>query len=75
MFHVRRTNKLPYIKNTLSIKFEANFDEINMYIRFHNSCDTDLGRSIAVVIDNIHAIDVVKPVHGYQTFLLTATVV
>ena len=46
-----------------------------MYIRFHSSCGTDLGRSIAMVTDNIHAIVVVKPVYGYPTFPLTAKAV
>ena len=30
-----------------------------MHIRLYDSCDTDLGRSITEVKDNIHAIDVV----------------
>ena len=44
-----------------------------MYIRFHSSWGTDLGRSIAAFTDNIYAIGVVKPVYGYPTFPLTAT--
>ena len=32
-----------------------------MHIRLHSSCGADLGRSIALVTDNIHAIGVVKP--------------
>ena len=31
-----------------------------MHIRLYDSCGTDLGRSIAEVTDNIHAISVVK---------------
>ena len=33
-----------------------------MHIRLYGSCGIDLGRSIAEVIDNIHAIGVVKMV-------------
>ena len=43
--------------------------------RLYSSCDTDLRRSIAEVIDNIHAIGVVKHVNGYPTFQLTAKAV
>ena len=46
-----------------------------MYIRLYGSCGTDLGRSIAEVTDNIHAIGVVKPVYERSTFPLTATAV
>ena len=46
-----------------------------MHIRFHSTCGTDLGRSIAVVTDNIHAIDVVKPAYRSPTFQLTAKAV
>ena len=46
-----------------------------MYIRFYNSCGTDLGRSISEVTDNIQAIGVVKPVYVRTTFQLTATAV
>ena len=49
--------------------------KIKMHIRLHGSCGTDLGRSIAEVTDNIHTIDVVKPVYGYPTFQLTAKAV
>ena len=31
-----------------------------MYIRLYDCCGTDLGRSIAEITDNIHAIGVVK---------------
>ena len=41
-----------------------------MHIRLYGSCGTDLGRSIATVTDNIHAIGVVKPVYRYPTFPL-----
>ena len=44
-----------------------------MHIRLHGSYGTDLGRSIAEVTDNIHAIGVVKPVYERSTFPLTAT--
>ena len=33
--------------------------KIEMHIRLHSICDTDLGRSIAEVTDNIHTIGVV----------------
>ena len=46
-----------------------------MHIQIHSSCGTDLGRSIAVVTDNIHAIGVVKPVNERSTFPLAATAV
>ena len=49
--------------------------KIEMHIRLYGSCGTDLGRSIAEVTGNIHAIDVVKPVYGYPTFSLTAKTV
>ena len=48
---------------------------IEMHIRLHGSCGTDLERSIAEVTDNSHAIGVVKPVYERSTFPLTATVV
>ena len=35
--------------------------KLEMHIRLYGSCSTDLGRSIAEVTDNIHAIGVVKP--------------
>ena len=38
-----------------------------MHIRLHSSLGADLGRSIAVVTDNIHAIGVVKPVYERST--------
>ena len=44
-----------------------------MRIQLYGSCGTDLGRSIAEVTDNIHAIGVVKPVDERSTFPLTAT--
>ena len=37
--------------------------KIEMHIYLYGSCGTDLGRSIAEVTDNIHAICVVKPVY------------
>ena len=46
-----------------------------MHIRLHSGCGTDLGRSIAVVTYNVHAICVVKPVYGYRTFPLTVKAV
>ena len=46
-----------------------------MYIRLYGSSGTDLGRSIAEVTDNIHAIGVVKPVNERSTVQLTATAV
>ena len=46
-----------------------------MHIRLHGSCVTDLGRSIAEVTDNIHAIGVVKPVYERSTFPLATTAV
>ena len=46
-----------------------------MYTPLHGSCGTDLGRSIAEVTDNFHAIGVVKPVYKRSTFPLTATAV
>ena len=49
--------------------------KIEMYIRLYGSCGTDLGRSISEVTDNIHAIDVVKPVYERSTFPLAATAV
>ena len=49
--------------------------EIEMHIRLYGRCGTDLGRSIAEVTDNIHAIGVVKPVYERSTFPLTATAV
>ena len=49
--------------------------KIEKHIRLYGSCGTDLGRSIAEVTDNIHAIGVVKPVYGIVAFLLTATAV
>ena len=36
---------------------------MEMHIRLYGSCGTDLGRSIAEVTDNVHAICVVKPVY------------
>ena len=48
---------------------------MEMHIRLYDSCGTDLGRSIAEVTDNIHAIGVVKPVYERSTFPLTATAV
>ena len=36
--------------------------KIEIYIRLHDSCGTDFGRSIAEVTDNIHEIGVVKPI-------------
>ena len=47
--------------------------KIEMHIRLHGS--TDLGRSIAEITDNIHAIGVVKPVYRYPTFPLTTEAV
>ena len=49
--------------------------KIEMHIRLYGSCGTDLGRLIAEVTDNIHAIGVVKPVYVRTTFPLTATAV
>ena len=49
--------------------------KIQMHIRVYDSCGTDLGRSIAEAIDNIHAIGVVKPVYERSTFPLTTTAV
>ena len=49
--------------------------KIEMYIRLYGSCGTDLGRSIAEVTDNIHAIGMVKPVYERSTFPLTTTAV
>ena len=46
-----------------------------MYIRLYGSCVTDLGRSIAEVTDNIHAIGGVKPGYERSTFPLTTTAV
>ena len=46
-----------------------------MHIRLHSSCGADLGRSIAVVTNNIQAIGVVEPVYERSTFPLTATAV
>ena len=47
-----------------------------MYIRCtYGSCGTDLGRSIAEITDNFHAIDVVTPVYEHSTFPLSATAV
>ena len=46
-----------------------------MHIRLHSSGDTDLGRSIAVVTENIQAFGVVKPVNGILTFPLTTKAV
>ena len=48
---------------------------IEMYIPLQGSCGTDLGRSIVEITDNIHAMDVVKPVYERSTFQLTATAV
>ena len=44
-----------------------------MHIRLQDSCCTDLGRSIAEVTDNIHAIGGVKPVYVRITLPLTTT--
>ena len=41
---------------------------IEMHIRLYGSCGADLGRSIAEVADNIHAIGVVKPLYERSTF-------
>ena len=49
--------------------------KIEMHIRLYGSCGTDLGRSIAEVTDNIHAIGMVKPVYERSTFTLTTTAV
>ena len=49
--------------------------KIEMHIRLYGSCGTDLGRSIAEVTYNIHAIGVAKPVYERSTFPLTATAV
>ena len=49
--------------------------KIEMYIWLHGSCGADLGRSIAEVTDNIHAIGVVKPVYERSTIQQTATAV
>ena len=46
-----------------------------MYIRLYDSCGSDLGRPIAEVTDNFHAIGVVKPVYERSTFPQTATTV
>ena len=57
-------------------KYVENLDiEKEMHIRLHGSCGTDLGRSIAEVTDNIHAISVVELVYERTTFPLTATAV
>ena len=66
----------PYWNNLNSIYFEnLHIKKIEMHIRLHGSCGTDLGRSIAEVTDTIHAIGVVKPVYERSTFPLTATAV
>ena len=44
-------------------------------VQLQSSCGTDLGRSIKMAIGNIHSIGVVKPIHGIQTFPLTAKAV
>ena len=49
--------------------------KIQMHIRLYGSCGTYLGRSIAEVTDNIHAISVAKPVCQRSNFPLTATAV
>ena len=48
---------------------------VEKYTRLQGSCGTNLGRSIAEVTDNIHAIGVAKPVYKRSTFPLTATAV
>ena len=63
--------KITWGRNLLKIEIL----KIEMYIRLYGSCGTDLGRSIAEVTDNIHAIGVVKPVYERSTFPLTATAV
>ena len=53
----------------MSLKFGKRLIlKIEMHIGLHSSWDTDLGLSIAVVTDNINAINVVKPVYGNSTF-------
>ena len=70
----------PY-QNNLSSKYmyAENLEwvilKIEMHIRLHGSCGTDLRRSIAEVTDNIHAIGVVKPVYERSSLPLTATAV
>ena len=46
--------------------FKIEILKIEMHIRLYSSCGTDLGRSIAEVTDNIHAIGVVKPFTSAQ---------
>ena len=43
-----------------------------MHILLYSSCDADLGRSIAEVTENSHAIGWVKPVYERSTLPLTA---
>ena len=43
----------------IEITWTSKYIEKEMYIRLYGSCGTDLGRSIAEVTDNIHAIGVV----------------
>ena len=63
-------------KNNLSSKYVENLGiKTELHIRFYGSCGTDLGRSIAEVTDNIHAIGVVKPVYERSTYPITATAV
>ena len=50
-------------------------ENINAHPIIYGSCGTELGRSIAEVIDNIHAVGVVKPVNERSTFPLTAIAV
>ena len=45
--------------------------KIEMHVRLYGGCGTDLGRLLAEVRNNIHAIGVVKPVYGYPNLPTT----
>ena len=63
--------KITWVQNIIMLKIKIL--KIQMNFRLHGSCGTDLGRWIAEVTDNIHAIGVVKPVYERPTFPVTAT--
>ena len=63
-------------KKKLSSKYVENLIiEKEMHNQLYGNCGTDLGRSIAEVTDNIHAIAVVKLVNERSTSPLTAIAV
>ena len=61
-------------ENRITFRFDLNILK-QRSVRLHNSCCTDLGRSLKMATDNTHSIDVVKRVEGIPTFPLTAKAV